>query len=698
MTSLAAWTSPDRPELPGGQQWVLAGRPLRPDVELAYTSRFMDEVWRLDPGVLQRHVKTLALDFPTIPGRYRLHAKQLCYAMLAGPLPPGEKRQSLFSIRSAFIDVRRFLSWLDNRPAVAGHPLRPDLARLTTDDLADYHRHLLTLPNASASEHARRVVRLFWRYRTGLADPLSIDPHQVESWSRPKRPAENTTDRIPEPVLWPLLGWALRFVDEFAPDILDAHQRWLDYRSRFRNGKRGHNPGAAAQLQSYLDDHVHAGYPLPGYQGRPNLQFIAAEVGISHTGLIRRHSVTVNATAALVGVTEYTWLGTAIRGRLDGAPWINDIAVNHPAQSVRKLARLLQVSCWVVIAFLSGMRDSEVKHLRRGCVTVARDAEGRPYWWKLTSRAFKGETDAAGTEATWIVGHPAARAVAVLEQLQPVDRTLLFSYLAHSNAAGSSKAIPDQAQSTGVTNAQLGELVRWINDYCALHGHADGIPLVNGRSWRLSTRQFRRTLAWFIARRPGGVIAGAIQYRHLSVQMFEGYAGTSDSGFRAEVESEQALSRGEHLLTMIDAHEHTTLIGPAAEEARRRLDGFAGRARFTGTVMTDSHRLARLLRRDDPAIYPGTFATCVFNHDKALCRSHRDTTTTPRPVLGDCRPLECANVALTATNTSALRTELDHVDHELAARPSLPPLLTHRLRSRRDQIQQFLDRHLPEPS
>jgi hypothetical protein len=54
--------------------------------------------------------------------------------------------------------------------------------------------------------------------------------------------------------------------------------------------------------------------------------------------------------------------------------------------------------------------------------------------------------------------------------------------------------------------------------------------------------------------------------------MFEGYAGTSDSGFRAEVESEQALARGEHLLAMIDAHEHYDLTGPAAEEAIRRLD------------------------------------------------------------------------------------------------------------------------------
>jgi hypothetical protein len=43
--------------------------------------------------------------------------------------------------------------------------------------------------------------------------------------------------------------------------------------------------------------------------------------------------------------------------------------------------------------------------------------------------------------------------------------------------------------------------------------------------FRLRSSQFRRTLAWFIARRPGGSIAGAIQYKHHGIQMFEGYTG-----------------------------------------------------------------------------------------------------------------------------------------------------------------------------
>src|SRR6266536_212347 len=82
--------------------------------------------------------------------------------------------------------------------------------------------------------------------------------------------------------------------------------------------------------------------------------------------------------------------------------------------------------------------------------------------------------------------------------------------------------------------------VDWINAHCHTYGLPDRIPLVGGQRWHLTTSQFRRTLAWFIARRPGGAIAGAIQYRHQRVQMFEGY-GTSRSGFRAEVEAEQAL-------------------------------------------------------------------------------------------------------------------------------------------------------------
>jgi hypothetical protein len=178
--------------------------------------------------------------------------------------------------------------------------------------------------------------------------------------------------------------------------------------------------------------------------------------------------------------------------------------------------------------------------------------------------------------------------------------------------------------------------------------------------------------------------------------MFEGYAGASESGFRSEVESEQALARGEHLLALIDAHEHHGWAGPAATEAAERLERFSAGAGFHGTVITDSRRLLRLMKRSDPAVYPGTYATCVFNPDRALCLKQDDSHGSLQPALHSCQPLECRNVALTTANIGALTAELGHIDRELARRPSLPPLLRHRLGTRRDQITVFLDRHAPE--
>ncbi len=55
----------------------------------------------------------------------------------------------------------------------------------------------------------------------------------------------------------------------------------------------------------------------------------------------------------------------------------------------------------------------------------------------------------------------------------------------------------------------------------------------------------------------------AIQYRHLDVQRFEGYAGTSKAGCRAEAQQEALLARGEGLSLMVDRHEHEQLRGPS---------------------------------------------------------------------------------------------------------------------------------------
>jgi hypothetical protein len=62
----------------------------------------------------------------------------------------------------------------------------------------------------------------------------------------------------------------------------------------------------------------------------------------------------------------------------------------------------------------------------------------------------------------------------------------------------------------------------WVNRYCVAAGRADIIPPdPNGK---LHPARLRRTLAWFIARKPCGMVAAAIQYGHVSVAMTLGYS------------------------------------------------------------------------------------------------------------------------------------------------------------------------------
>ncbi|WP_206279934.1 hypothetical protein [Streptomyces luteoverticillatus] len=135
------------------------------------------------------------------------------------------------------------------------------------------------------------------------------------------------------------------------------------------------------------------------------------------------------------------------------------------------------------------------------------------------------------------------------------------------------------------------------------------------------------------------------------------------------------MQRGQHLLALTTDHQHI-LRGPAADEASARLTDFHHRTGFAGSVVTDPHRLRRVLARHDPEVYPGTYVTCVFNPDKALCRpraapdGHRAV-----PAPSECRPVECHNVALTADNTTALAGHADLLDHRLQTRPTPPTLL-----------------------
>jgi hypothetical protein len=153
-----------------------------------------------------------------------------------------------------------------------------------------------------------------------------------------------------------------------------------------------------------------------------------------------------------------------------------------------------------VIAFLSGMRDEEVRELGRDCAFTEPADDGRMRY-KLRGRVYKGAR-LSGEEADWVVLEVVHQAVDVLLQLNDV-----------AGPDHQDEPETDPEADPARTPARAG---------------APGVP------WAFNTRQFRRSLAWHIAHQPFGIVAGAKQYKHARHVMFSGYAGTSASGFAAE--------------------------------------------------------------------------------------------------------------------------------------------------------------------
>jgi hypothetical protein len=626
-----------------------------------------------------------------VPARYRQVAKELCYAKLAGPLPEGHRRPSMVSIRKQFTEFKILADWLEAHG-------RPAIGKITVAHIDAFRKQQAGRGiSASWQGQLQRAVRDLWVFADLLSQRLAFDPQQAfDDWHAPRRgkqPAENRTDRIPEPVLGPLLRWALRWVEELSGDILAARPEWQHLFSWDWTRLRGHRPPgsktAAPIVEALFDRYRNAGRPLPGGPAGVNVSHLSREAGAARGNFARTHIGTdlLARAVAELGVDDDAYLWTPMTVALDGQLWLDKM----PYRLYRFYEQRLNAACYIVIAYLSGMRDGEVKHLRRGCLSSDTSSDGRLARHRLTSQTFKGETSPLGVSATWVVGAPVARAITILEQLQPAEQQWLFAPLATSHHRGRRRAGRDHGNevlSSKATNEDIAGFIAWVNDYCAAHGRTDAVPHVQGRPPRVISSQFRRTLAWFIARRPGGSIAGAIAYRHHSLQMFEGYAGTSASGFRAEVEAEQALARGEDLAVMVERHEHTRLAGPAADEAGIRLQEFGGHVGFAGTVPADRRQLAKLMARHDPHIYPGRFVTCVHNPDRALC--HNGTRTSPS--LGDCQPLACRNVALTDANLAEWDQQLADIDRALDGDgTALAPYVRDRLTQRRTMIVKLID-------
>jgi hypothetical protein len=333
----------------------------------------------------------------------------------------------------------------------------------------------------------------------------------------------------------------------------------------------------------------------------------------------------------------------------------------------------LRAACWIVIAYLSGMRDKEVRELRRDCAFTEPGDDGRVRY-KLRGRVFKGRK-LSGDDAEWVVLEVVHRAVAILRELND-DPTHLFGFRRGEEVGyvllsavfarlGNFRDHVNELFSTTDGPFIPNDTVTRTDDGPA----GDDDPQAANRSgtqvpWHLTTSQFRRTLAWHIAHQPFGVVAGARQYQHAKIAIFEGYAGTSASGFAAEVAAEEAVAKLDYLEDLYhDWNEGLRSGGGAA----RRIDAEFDRVRrelgdLPGVVASPA-RLRTMLAHLTKVLHPGVLNDCFHQPATAVCRKRAQTLGRPLPMLDMCSV--CPNARRSAVHLPRLTVARDQARHEL---------------------------------
>ena len=664
-------------------------------------SQFGDPTWDLFPANHSRHYSQQSIKWTGYPEPFRYGLKLYVFALLNvienAPRLSWARTEvpSIPTIWADLVHLRAFMKWLVEENVHS-------FADVTEQVLDRYYASVIDEPSTSMNRRKRLLaVARFFVYRDVL--PTHCHFSVTTLWGgatpaelagdKPHRSRENRTPRINPDVMQSLLSAALLVVDMIAADVLPVAKTLTQMRAAAvasstpsRRASSRTTPRwqtTPGQMTAALASFADAGYSLPGVFGEEDavpvldLQALAHATWVDLAVLERGVAADILRDCNLPIEPNLLRINTFSSSSKNGPPWRSSPV--DTAETIT-LMRYITTACYIVVAYLSGLRTGEVLNLQRGCVTYDRDLNliflsGRQL------KAHYSRTERSPDTTPWVINEAGAQAITVLEELAPAE-TLFPSGRWGSVQWQSS----DRTRVIGRINRDIKEFIDWFNSDVAA---ATSSPVIGeDNQGPITSMRFRRTLAWHIVRRPGGTIAGATQYGHLHSQMTLGYAGQADAGFKDEITFEQFLLRIEQLY---DDHQHLTegehVSGPSAGQYEERIT--KGLQRFEGLTVTTNAQAKTALTNPSLNIFHGKLVTCVFRPDTALCQSAAAEDSNPS--FPHCRS-SCSNIAYTDRDMTKLTGQLTILQQDLAA-PGLPEPLKRRIGEHVLAIEQAIQRH-----
>lgn len=647
-----------------------------------------EDVWDLR-CVLPRTWRTWRLDFAQIgdPMTRRTAKEYVASRLYRGSLGLGPMKAT-----AAAAELRVFIAVMNDLREV-GAPRLSSVGRGHLDAVLSRWKPMPgnAVRNITLLKHLAAHGPFLSQDRLDVLPWNGLSAYSVAGVQRTK--GENATPRIPEEILAPLLRAAVFYVETASGDILAAQREVAALEAARKSQNLG--PGQARErVLAFIAERRATGRGIPalpretahtvpnavtvdGVSQSPNHRLVSLLAGCGTASHLRP----LMAEAGEDIGYEEGGMDTLMSGwPASGRPW-------RPRLSPFTLANelsFLRTACWVVIAYLSGMRDVEVRELGRDCATTETGADGRPRY-KLRGRVYKGkDRKLSGDEAEWVVLDVVHRAVAVLREIND-DPGHLFGY--NGGGRNGYVLLSNMPRRIRAFRDHLNELFGTADELyiplttTPLDAHSpdeenkveEGAPEPTALPWAFDTRQFRRTLAWHIAHQPFGVVAGARQYKHAAITMFEGYAGTSASGFADEVATEEAVAKLDYVEDLYhDWNEGGRSAGGAAQRIEAEFDRIRGELGDLPGAVASPSRLRTLLHHLTKTLHPGVLNDCFYQAETAVCRKRAKPLGRPVPMLDMC--MRCPNSRRSAVHLPRLERAHDMAESELGEATGLPRL------------------------
>ncbi|WP_410598073.1 integrase [Amycolatopsis sp. lyj-23] len=663
---------------------VVQSHPLLPDARpLLFGQR---DQWNLN-GVVERPVNQYAanyrVSFAGLSPAWNLRAREMVMiwlnprhpAVLAAGvhLKPQPREPRTTALRAG--TMRTLAGWAETEGLPA------DLSRW---DVEDFHRYIdaqrqrLTL--SSVNEHVV-VIKALHEFGPALAcGGLPADP-----W--PGRPAshvlgirdtgELTTPVIPPETWFPLVRSAWTYIDVFGPDILRALALWQGLQATARTYDTAE---LTPLVTAWLADPQHRVPVRPAAAGDPaaaavNWSVLTTMIGatnnVFNTGNPagrHRRSLVLDAVAAgrtqpglLNDLTEVT--------RPDGTrgPWHHCL---HPLQLWFE-AVALRNACYIFVAALSMMRDSEIRQITHDSVVQ--------HYGSPAVVSTKRKRDPGLPARHWWIIEPAATAIFTASQLS-----------LHPNLAFG--RVRDGGDDEGFASQYaIDSFIRRVNTY----RRYSGLPVIP--DGRITPHMFRRTMSMLTRDHPGSEIALGIQLKHVTTRALanratQGYANAAPAWAR-HLDDALSTTQFQRLQDLYDAHRRGESVGygPAADRIR---DTFDSVIRASEQAQHGDARVEYdLLRKARISIRFGKLNHCTLDEANPVGAKCLENTVVPAghygPLVDRCQPARCGNSLFGPEHVPAWRIEEQNL-LTLLDIPKIAPCRKTALRRELDDVRAVL--------